>query len=53
MTLSSDPFTQSKQRSNVCYQIARANAEGFGNPQKRVKTDPLFASLDFAHINWM
>ena len=33
--------------------IARFNSDGFGNPQKRVKADPLLATFNLANVNRM
>jgi hypothetical protein len=39
--------------SKLINQVTPPNAEGFGNPQKGMKADPLLAALYFANINGM
>jgi hypothetical protein len=37
----------------VVHQVAHPNIQGFGNPQKGMEADPLFAALNFSNVNWM
>jgi hypothetical protein len=35
------------------HQIPHPHAEGFGNPQERMKTNPLLSPFYFSNINWV